>query len=91
MDAVATENQVTITDLDAELLRRDFHAFVVSAWDKVEKGTVYVDGWHIRAICEYLQALYEGSFTVKLANDERSPAPHEKPVVQRLFPRLGMD
>jgi len=51
---------VTITDLDAELLRRDFHAFVVSAWDKVEKGTVYVDGWHIRAICEYLQALYEG-------------------------------
>ena len=51
---------VTVTDLDAELLRRDFHAFVVSAWDKVEKGTVYVDGWHIRAICEYLQALYEG-------------------------------
>lgn len=63
MEAVAgkIETQpVTITDLDAELLRRDFHAFVVSAWDKVEKGTIFDDGWHIEMMCRYLQALFEG-------------------------------
>lgn len=61
METTVTEVEaVTITDLDAELLRRDFHAFVVSAWGKVEKATTYEDGWHIRMICEYLQALFEG-------------------------------
>jgi predicted phage terminase large subunit-like protein len=60
MDAVIEQSQVTITDLDGELLRRDFHAFVVSAWDKVEKGTIFQDGWHIRMLCDYLQALYDG-------------------------------
>lgn len=61
MDATVREVEtVTITDLDAELLRRDFHAFVVSAWDKVEKGTKFDDGWHIEMMCQYLQALFEG-------------------------------
>jgi predicted phage terminase large subunit-like protein len=55
----AGKSQVTITDLDAELLRRDFHAFVVSAWDKVEKGTTFQNGWHIEMLCDYLQALFE--------------------------------
>lgn len=60
MDAPVREIEaVTITDLDAELLRRDFHAFVVSAWHLVEKGTVFQDGWHIRMLCSYLQALFE--------------------------------
>ncbi len=63
MEAVIGKSEaqaVTITDLDAELLRRDFHAFVVSAWDKVEPGVTFVDNWHIRMICAYLVALFMG-------------------------------
>lgn len=51
---------ITILDLDAELLRRSFYAFVLEAWRFVEQTTSYVEGWHVRAIAEYLQALAEG-------------------------------
>lgn len=51
---------ITLADLDAERCRRSFYAFVVSAWRYVEPGTPFVDGWHIRALCDYLQALAEG-------------------------------
>ena len=51
---------INLADLDAERCRRDFHAFVVDAWPYVEQTTVYVDGWHIRMLCDYLQALAEG-------------------------------
>lgn len=50
----------TLLDVDAELLRRNFYDFTVRAWHLVEKTTMFVDGWHIRAICDYLQALDEG-------------------------------
>lgn len=51
---------ITLAELDAERLRRDFYSFVQDAWAYVEPGTVYTDGWHIRAICQYLQELSEG-------------------------------
>jgi predicted phage terminase large subunit-like protein len=50
----------SLATVAAEKYRRDFHAFVVDAWPYVEPGVVFVDGWHIRAICLYLQALAEG-------------------------------
>src|SRR5512146_1732592 len=49
----------SLAQIEAEEYRRDFHAFVEAAWPYVEPGITFVDGWHIRAICEYLQALYE--------------------------------
>jgi len=51
---------ISLAELDGERCRRDFHAFVVDAWPYVEQTTVYVDGWHIRMLCDYLQALAEG-------------------------------
>ena len=51
---------ITLAELDAERLRRDFYSFVQDAWVYVEPGTVFTDGWHIRAICQYLQELSEG-------------------------------
>lgn len=50
----------SLAELDAETLRRDLYAFVLEAWDQVEPTTPYVDGWHIMAIANYLQALAEG-------------------------------
>jgi predicted phage terminase large subunit-like protein len=51
---------ITLAELDAERLRRSFYDFVVDAWPHAEKGTIFVDGWHIHAICQYLQAMDEG-------------------------------
>lgn len=60
MEAVIEQSQVTVIDLEAELLRRDFHQFVIEAWDKVEPGTIFVDNWHIVMICADLEALFYG-------------------------------
>lgn len=51
---------ITVVQLDAERLRRSFYSFVVDAWPYVEFTNPYSEGWHIKAICDYLQALYEG-------------------------------
>lgn len=50
----------TIAQIEAEEYRRDFYSFVVAAWPYVEPGIIFVDGWHLRAIAQYLQALFEG-------------------------------
>jgi phage terminase large subunit-like protein len=47
----------TTRDIDAEFCRRDFYRFVREAWPYVMPGVEFVDGWHIKAICKYLQAL----------------------------------
>jgi predicted phage terminase large subunit-like protein len=56
---------ISLLNLDAERLRRSFYAFVVDAWPLVEFSNVFVDGWHIHAICDYLQALDEGRIPSK--------------------------
>lgn len=45
---------------DAELLRRSFFEFAKRAWHLIEPGTPFCDSWHIRAICEHLQAVSQG-------------------------------
>jgi predicted phage terminase large subunit-like protein len=46
--------------LERSILKDDFYSFVVSAWSIVEPDVDYVDGWHVHAIADYLQALFEG-------------------------------
>jgi predicted phage terminase large subunit-like protein len=41
-------------------LRGSFHDFVQMAWPLVEHARPFVDNWHIRAICEHLEAVFEG-------------------------------
>lgn len=50
----------SLTEIDAEECRRGFYFFVKSAWHVVQPDITFVDGWHIQAICDYLQALAEG-------------------------------
>lgn len=50
----------TLAQIEAEEYRRDFYAFVVAAWPYVEPGTLFVEGWHLGTIANYLQALHEG-------------------------------
>jgi len=64
---------VTREEAAAELLSRkraaeSLHEFVKQAWPWAEGNKPFVDGWHIQAICEHLQALYNGDIRRLLIN-----------------------
>ncbi len=46
--------------IDRDLAEKRLHNFIRQAWHVVEPATDYVDGWHIRAICEHLEAITLG-------------------------------
>lgn len=45
-----------------------FYAFVKQAWPVVEPGVEFVDNWHIKIICEHLQAITENELRFLLIN-----------------------
>lgn len=45
-----------------------FHTFVQEAWPTVVPGEPFQDNWHVAAICDHLQALYEREFEALLIN-----------------------
>lgn len=47
---------------------KSFHEFVKQAWPHVEGGKEFVDGWHIQAICEHLEACFRGQIRNLLIN-----------------------
>lgn len=47
---------------------RSLRQFVRLAWPIVEPGTPFVDGWHIDAICDHLQAVIDGQIKNLLIN-----------------------
>lgn len=53
--------------LEKELYKRSFYEFFKSAWHVVEPGVPYVDNFHIKVICDHLQAVAEGK---RLPDDE---------------------
>src|SRR2546425_13332130 len=48
-----------LSDLQTEKARRSFREFVAQGWHVLEPGTPFVDGIHVQAICEHLQAVVE--------------------------------
>lgn len=51
-----------------ELCIRDLYTFALNAWHVLEPGRAFKDNWHIRAICEHLQAVSEGKIHRLLIN-----------------------
>lgn len=49
------------------LLEDSFYQFVQEAWDIVDPSA-YIDGWHIKTICDHLQAVYEGKIKRLIIN-----------------------
>jgi phage terminase large subunit-like protein len=45
---------------EAELYRRRFYRYVKAAWSRILPSKPFVDGWHIGAMSEHLQAVSEG-------------------------------
>jgi hypothetical protein len=65
--------ECTKTDIYKELLLRQqasdsLYEFIKQAWPEIEKGTPFVGGWYIQALCEHLEALYRGDIKNLLVN-----------------------
>lgn len=51
----------TLEEIDREIARRSLYEFLVQAWPHIEPGTPLVLNWHIRTLCNEVQALLDGS------------------------------
>lgn len=47
---------------------RSLHEFTKQAWHVIEPGTPFVDGWHLQAISEHLEAVVNGDIRNLLIN-----------------------
>ena len=54
--------------IEAEECRRSFKLFAQKAWSIIEPGKKYVQGWHLDAIAEHLQAVIKGDIKRLLVN-----------------------
>jgi hypothetical protein len=68
--------------LKAEMARRQLHEFVRQAWSVLEPETTFIDGIHVRAICEHLQAVTEGQIRNLIIN---VPPGHAKSLLAAVF------
>jgi predicted phage terminase large subunit-like protein len=48
--------------------RRGFYEFVKRAWDTVNPGIEFIDGWHIKLICDHLEAVSRGDIRRLIIN-----------------------
>jgi len=65
-----------------EKARRSLHEFVVQAWGILEPETRFVDGMHIHAVCEHLQAVTQGRIFNLIVN---IPPGHAKSLLTAVF------
>jgi predicted phage terminase large subunit-like protein len=63
-------------------LRGSLYEFVRWAWPIVEPAVAFVDAWHIRAICEHLEAVSDGRIRSLIIN---IPPGHAKSLLVSVF------
>src|ERR1022692_2823854 len=68
--------------LKTEKARRTLHEFVVQAWPLLEPATPFVEGMHVRAVCEHLQAVAQGRLRHLIIN---IPPGHAKSLLTAVF------
>lgn len=61
--ATVTKAEARI-EAERRVCRASLYEFTKAAWPIIRPGTEYVDNWHIRVICDHLQALFFGLQTV---------------------------
>lgn len=59
---------LALTHVEDELARRSLHQFVQTYWHIVEPDIPFIDNWHIRVICEHLEAVTRGEIKNLLIN-----------------------
>lgn len=66
---VAPPQLPSIYEIDKAMAEKSLHEFVKQAWPYVEpEAQLFVDNWHIRAICEHLEAITWGKIKNLLIN-----------------------
>ncbi len=60
-------NRVNMDDVNQELCERSLWAFVQEAWNIIEP-TPFVPGWHIKAVCDHLEAVVRGNIRNLIIN-----------------------
>jgi hypothetical protein len=65
-----------------EKARRNLHEFVQQAWPVLEPQTPFVDGMHMHAVCEHLQAVSQGRIGNLIVN---IPPGHAKSLLTAVF------
>jgi hypothetical protein len=70
------------TPLNGEKARRCLYEFVRQAWSVLEPETPFVDGPHVRAVCDHLQAVSEGRIQNLIVN---IPPGHAKSLLTGVF------
>src|SRR3954453_8613651 len=68
--------------LRAEKARRRLHEFLVQGWHVLEHETPFVEGIHVSAICDHLQAIAEGRLRNLIIN---VPPGHAKSLLTTVF------
>jgi predicted phage terminase large subunit-like protein len=58
----------SLDEIDAQLAAKELRTFIEMAWPVVEPGTPYKSGWHIDAICHYLEACTNGELRKLIIN-----------------------
>jgi predicted phage terminase large subunit-like protein len=71
-----------LAKVERELAARSLYEFVVQAWPVVEPSTPFIEGFHIRAIVEHLEAVSRGQIRNLLIN---VPPRHMKSLLVSVF------
>lgn len=71
-----------ITELEASIYRESLYQFVAAAFPVIEPDIPFVGNWHIAAICDYLQACYDGKIRNLIIN---IPPGHMKSLLVNVF------
>lgn len=80
-EEISQEEALWNLAIEAATLQDDFYFFVKRAFPIVETDP-FVDGWHIQAICTYLEKLYYGEITRQIIN---IPIGHMKSLLVNVF------
>ncbi len=66
------------------LYEGSLHEFVKAAWHLIEPSTPFVDGWHVRTLCDHLTAVTEGRIRKLLVS--QPPRTGKSSVISVLWP-----
>lgn len=54
--------------LEGELYRRSLYDYMRAMWPTIEPATPFIDGFHLQAICEHEQAVFDGDIKKLIIN-----------------------
>ena len=80
--AILARPEAIRREVERRRLISSLHAFVVAAWHILEPASPFLDGWHIRAICQHLEAVTRGEIKRLIIN---MPPRHGKSLLVSVF------